>query len=209
MRQHRGLTESTLAVYQGILVGLLETLDDDPRGYTAEALRAFVLERARPHGISRAKSIVVAVRAFLGFLGATGRCAPGMEHAIPGFASWQLSSIPRCLCPEDVERVIDSCAGHATGLRDRAVILLLARLGLRASEVAGLGFADSDWDNGRIAVLFVSIDSGPLTPVTYGGARTDIAGSFPGFSNCETKQRRVRADVSKRGRRARSISCAE
>ena len=152
MRQHRGLTESTLDVYQGVLVGLLEQLGDDPRGYTAEALRAFVLERARPHGISRAKSIVVAVRAFLRFLGATGRCPLGMEHAIPGFASWQRSSIPRFLVPDDVERVIGSCADDANGVRDRAVILLLARLGLRASEVAGLVFAHIDWDNGRIAV---------------------------------------------------------
>ena len=152
MRQHRGLTESTLDVYDGVLVGLLEKLGDDPRSYTAEALRVFVLERARPHGIWRAKTIVVAVRALLRFLGATGQCPPGREHAIPGFASWQLTSVPRFLVPEDVERVIDSCAGHANGLRDRAVILLLARLGLRASEVAGLVFADIDWSNGRIAM---------------------------------------------------------
>ena len=152
MRQHRGLTESTMDVYDGVLVGLLEKLGDDPRSYTAGALRAFVLERARPHGIWRAKSIVVAVRALLRFLGATGQCSPGMEHAIPGFASWRLSSVPRFLALEDVERVIDSCASHANGLRDRAVILLLARLGLRASEVAGLVFADIDWGNGRIAL---------------------------------------------------------
>lgn len=109
MRQHRGLTEGTLDVYQGILVGLCEKLGGDPGRYTAEALRAFVLERARFHGIWRAKSIVVAIRALLRFLGATGQCPSGMEHAIPGFASWQLSSVPRFLVPEDVERVISSC----------------------------------------------------------------------------------------------------
>jgi site-specific recombinase XerD len=152
MRQHRGLTDSTLDVYQGIVVGLCEKLGDQPGRYTAETLRAFVLDRARPHGIWRAKSIVVAVRALLRFLGATGQSASGMEHAIPGFASWQLSSSPRFLAPEDAERVIRSCAGDANGLRDRAVILLLARLGLRASEVAGLMLTDIDWDNGRIAV---------------------------------------------------------
>jgi integrase/recombinase XerD len=152
MHQHRGLTETTLDVYQGILVRLLEVLGDDPREYTAEALRAFVLERARPHGLSRAKSIVVAVRALLRFLGATGRCPLGMEHAIPGFACWQLSSVPRFLVPEDVERVIESCATHVYGVRDRAVILLLARLGLRAGEVARLRFADIDWKNGRLAL---------------------------------------------------------
>jgi len=152
MRAHRGLTETTLDVYQGILVGLLEVLGDDAGAYSAEALRTFVLDRARPHGIERAKSVVVAVRSFVRFLGVTGHCPPGMEHALPGFASWQLSSVPRFLAAEDVERVIDSCSGHAFELRDRAVLLLLARLALRASEVAQLKFTDIDWCNGGISV---------------------------------------------------------
>src|ERR1700680_3529471 len=118
MRQHRGLTQTTLDVYQGILVGLLKALGDDARAYSAEVIRAFVLDRARPHGIYRAMSVVVAVRAFVRFLGATGRCPAGLEQAIPGFASWQLSSVPRFLVAEDVERVIGSCNDYVFGLRD-------------------------------------------------------------------------------------------
>jgi site-specific recombinase XerD len=152
MQTHRGLTGATLDVYQGILVGLLEGLGDDTRSYSPSALRSFVLERSRPHGIERAKSIVVAVRAFVRFLGVTGRCPVGMEYAIPGFASWQLSSVPRFLTAEDVDRVIDSCVGYSFELRDRAVLLLLARLGLRASEVARLKFTDIDWHNGDIRI---------------------------------------------------------
>jgi site-specific recombinase XerD len=146
------ITETTLDVYQGILVGLLDALGDDTCAYSAHALRAFILDRARPHGIERAKSIVVSVRAFVRFLGATGRCPPDMEHAIPGFASWRLSSVPRFLAAEDVERVVDSCAGYVFELRDGAVLLLLARLALRASEVAQLKFTDIDWRNGGISV---------------------------------------------------------
>jgi len=152
MHQHRGLTASSLDTYQIILVELLTACGDDPRQYTAEILRDFVLERARHHGIARAKTVVVAVRAFLGFLGAMGRCPPGMRHAIPGFAAWQLSTVPRFLVAEDVERVIASCPEDANGLRDKAVLLLLARLGLRAGEVAGLRFADIDWTHGQITV---------------------------------------------------------
>jgi len=111
-----------------------------------------VLDRAHPHGTYRAKSIVVAVRSFIRFLGATGQCSPGLEHALPGFASWQLSSLPRFLAIEDVERVIGSCTGYAFGVRDKAVLLLLARLGLRASEVAQLKFSEIDWHNGTITV---------------------------------------------------------
>ena len=151
-RQHRGLVEASIDAYQGVLAQLLAVLGDDPQTYTVEALRGFVLERARLHRIARAKTVVVAVRAFLRFLGATGRCPPGMAHAIPGFASWQLSSVPRFIAAEDVERVIASCPADGNGPRDRAVILLLARFGLRASEAAALKFADIDWRNGRLAV---------------------------------------------------------
>ncbi len=152
MHIHRGLTETTLDVYQGILVGLLDALGDDARAYSAAALRVFILDRARSHGICRAKSIVVAVRSYVRFLAVTGRCSTDLEHAIPGFASWQLSSVPRFLASEEVERIINSCTGYAFALRDRAVLLLLARLGLRASEVAGLKFVDIDWRNGGITV---------------------------------------------------------
>jgi integrase/recombinase XerD len=152
MRQHRGLTEATLDVYQPIIVEFLAVRGSDPDCYTAEVLRGFVLERARRHGICRAKTVVVAVRAFLRFLGATGQCPPGIQYAIPGFASWQSSSVPRFLVAEDVERVIASCAADANGLRDKAVLLLLARLGLRAGEVAQLRFADIDWVQGQITV---------------------------------------------------------
>jgi integrase/recombinase XerD len=152
MRQHRGLAETTLDVYQWILVRLLDALGDDANSYSAEALRAFVLDRAHLHAVGRAQSIVVAVRSFLRFLVAMGRCRAGLEQAIPGFASWRLSSVPRFLVAEDVERVIGSCTNDVFKLRDRAVRLLLARLGLRASEVAQLKFADLDWRKEGITV---------------------------------------------------------
>jgi integrase/recombinase XerD len=152
MYKHRGLTETTLDIYQRTLKGLCTALGDDAHAYSVEALRAFVLDRARPHGIESAKSITVAVRSFLRFLGATGQCPEGLEQAIPGFACRQLAAVPRFLLPEDVERLICSCPEDPNGLRDKAVLLLLARLGLRASEVAQLKFADIDWRRGVVTV---------------------------------------------------------
>lgn len=151
MSKHRGLADSTLDKYQHTIVGLLETLGDDPQAYTAEALRAFVLQRSQPHGTGHAKNVVGATRAFLRFLVAKGHCPPGREHAIPGITSWRLSSLPRFLGEDDVERVIAACDG-VDRLRDKAVVLLLARLGLRAGEVAALQLQDIDWHNARIAV---------------------------------------------------------
>jgi hypothetical protein len=154
MRQHRGLAERTLDLYQPIIAELLTALGGDTRLYTAEALRGFALERARRDGLSlsRARTVVVAVRAFLRFLGATGQCPSGMQHAIPGFASWQLSTVPRFLAADDIERVIASCSADRNGPRNKAVLLLLARLGLRAGEVAQLRFADIDWVQGLLTV---------------------------------------------------------
>jgi integrase/recombinase XerD len=82
-RDQRGLAESTLRLYEDVLVDLLEELGDDPLMYTARRLRDFVVERARPHGRRRGETIVCAVRAFLRFLVAAGRARAGMPDAIP------------------------------------------------------------------------------------------------------------------------------
>lgn len=152
MRNQRGVADSTLDTYQTTLVDLMAALGDDPGRYSAHAVRGFVLERARPHGRARARSTAVATRAFLRFLVAIGQCPVGRDDAVPSFTAWPLSSIPRFLGEDDVGRVIAACEG-VDRLRDRAIMLLLARLGLRASEVAYLEFAHVDWENGRIAVV--------------------------------------------------------
>ena len=76
-----------------------------------------------------------------------------MDEAIPTIAAWRLSTLPRYLPTEAIERVISACdTATPLGVRDHAVILLLARLGLRASEVAGLRFVDLDWQNATLDV---------------------------------------------------------
>ena len=140
-------------MYQDMALDFIKALGDQPQLYTAKSIRNFVMERAKPHGIWRAKGITTSVRAFLRFLGGTGKCETALIYAVPTFASHQLQSVPRYIEPSDVKRVIDACVSNdANGLRDRAVILLLARLGLRASDVAHLTFKDIDWKNGKIAL---------------------------------------------------------
>ena len=151
MREQRGVANSTLDTYQSTLIDMLKALGDDPAGYTAAAVRDFVLERASPHGRGRAQCIAVATRAFLRYLVAQGLLPPGRDHAVPSFASWQLATTPRFLSDLDLARVLAACDG-ADRLRDRAVILLLARLGLRASEVAHLRFDQIDWADARLTI---------------------------------------------------------
>jgi len=90
---------------------------------------------------------------FLRFLIARGDCAAGLDHAIPTVAQWRLSSIPKYLSADDVERLIDSCDQTlALGARDRAILLLIARLGLRASDVSKLKVSDLEWRGGSLIV---------------------------------------------------------
>jgi integrase/recombinase XerD len=151
MQTHRGTTQATLNGYRLPLTALLDQLGDQPECFEAQALRAFVLEQAGQGGIGRAKTIVTAVRMFLRFCIAIGRCRPGLDHALPTIAQWRLASLPKYLPAETVERVLATCDfTTAIGGRDRAVLLLLARLGLRAGDVAALQWRDIDWHAGTL-----------------------------------------------------------
>jgi integrase/recombinase XerD len=153
MRTHRGTTEATLTGYRQTILALLHSLGEQPEYFEAKALRAFVLTRAGRGGIGRAKTVVTAVRMFLRFLIALGRCTPGLDHALPTLAQWRLASLPKYLPAEAVERVLAACdLATPSGVRDRAVLLLLARLGLRAGDVAALQWRDIDWQDGTLCV---------------------------------------------------------
>ncbi len=153
MHAQRGVTERTLNDYRSALRQLLLALGDRPERYTAKQLRGFVLERTRGEKTSQAKTTVTVLRMFLRFLITQGRCAAELLVAIPTIAGWRRSSLPSYLCAEQVERVIDTCdCTTAIGARDRAVLLLLARLGLRAGDVAALQLNDIDWEQGLFHV---------------------------------------------------------
>jgi site-specific recombinase XerD len=153
MRQHRGTTERTLYNYRRVIEALLKDAGDDVSRIDAKLLRDFVLRRASAGFRRRPRADVTALRMFIRFLASTGQCPAALEGAVPNVASWRLAPLPRYLPHEDVERVIASCdLSRAIGLRDRAVILLLARLGLRAGDVRALDFADIDWREGSVRV---------------------------------------------------------
>jgi site-specific recombinase XerD len=148
-REQHGLEETTLGTYLRAIRPFVEALGDDVSAYDATAIRGYMLGRAGSVSVARLKGIAVATRAFLRFLIAKGLCPPGLDHAMPNAAGWRLASTPRFLPEADISRLIAACDGERR-LRDRAVILLLVRLGLRASEVARLSFDDIDWRQGKI-----------------------------------------------------------
>jgi integrase/recombinase XerD len=93
MRQQRGTCDATLYNYGLDLRDLLKDLGEDPARFPAQALRNFVLERTQRCGWAAAKRCITAVRAFLRFLIADGRCAAGLDASIPAFAHWRLSAL--------------------------------------------------------------------------------------------------------------------
>jgi len=153
MKTHRGTMDSTLKNYRLTIIDLLNNLGDQPEKYTVETLRTFVINRANRHGSGQAKNVVTSVRMFLRFLTAIGCCTPGMDHGIPSFARWRLSSLPKYLPTESIEQIIASCdLSKPLGIRDRSILLLLSRLGLRSGDVASLKLSSIDWQSGSIKV---------------------------------------------------------
>jgi site-specific recombinase XerD len=153
MRRQRGTCESTLDNYGIHIRALLKQVGEDPAAFDARSLRAFVMEGHASCGWAAAKKRTTALRMFLRFLIADGHCAIGLDGAIPVLAHWRLTSLPRYLPSDDVERVIRSCdPASEGGTRDRAILLLLARLGLRAGDIVQLRLGDLDWKGAWIHV---------------------------------------------------------
>jgi site-specific recombinase XerD len=122
-------------------------------GLGAAGVTAFMVDYSRGRNTWSAKAMVTSLRAFLRFAHATGRTAVPLAGAVPAVASWRLSALPRGLKVAEIERLLSGCDREtATGLRDHAVLSLLARLGLRGAEAAGLRLDDIDWRAGEITV---------------------------------------------------------
>lgn len=152
--EQRGVRIRTLGLYAPIVGRLIAALGDDPRRFDATGVRRFILDEAARGKPGMTKRAISAVRIFLRCLAAHGRCPPDLWHSVPAVASWRLSALPRYLPAAHVERVIATCDPTTiVGARDRAMLLLLARLGLRASDVVGLRLGDIDWSRGRIRVV--------------------------------------------------------
>jgi integrase/recombinase XerD len=122
-------------------------------GLDAGKVTAFMVEHSRDRNSWSAKAMVTSLRAFLRFAHATGRIAAPLVGAVPAVASWRLAVLPQGLSAVETGRLLEGCRREtAAGLRDYAVLSLLARLGLRGAEAAGLQLGDIDWRVGEIAV---------------------------------------------------------
>ncbi len=153
LQAHRGASESTVRLYARDATELVKELGDDVSTWTVRALRDFVTGRAARCGAGTTQKRITSLRSFLRFLNAAGHSPTDLSDAVPAVASWRLARLPRYLSEDEVARLIATCDGTAAGLvRDRAILLLLARLGLRAGDVAQLRLGDIDWRGGTLLV---------------------------------------------------------
>ena len=116
-------------------------------------LHEFILCEIQRVSRSHGKMIVTALRSFLRFLLQRGAIQTDLASTLPGVACWRLSHLPKSLPPDQVERLL-ACCNRSTpaGERDYAILLLLARLGLRGGEVLAMTLDDLDWERGEIVV---------------------------------------------------------
>ena len=172
--EERALSERTAFTW-GPIVGkfLSDTFGVrpiDPRGLRPCDVTEFVQRRVHEHGPSRAAILASAIRSFLRYLHFKGLVDRDLSVAVPGVARWSCSNLPKYLAATQVRQILQHCdRGTPTGRRDYAILLLLARLGLRASEVAELNLEDIDWQTaaitihgkgGRLAQLPLPADAG-------------------------------------------------
>ena len=123
------------------------------KALTASDITMFVTTRCPQQGRGAAKMTVKSLRSLLRFLHVDGVLARSLVNAVPSVASWQMAGLPRTLEASEVSALLSSCDQRTTsGRRDFAILTLLARLGLRADEVARLGLDDIDWLSGEIVV---------------------------------------------------------
>lgn len=125
----------------------------DLAGLTAAEVTAFVVAACPGKPKGTAKLTVTALRSLLGFLHVEGMISEPLAQAVPAVASWRLAGLPRALEPGQVAALLASCSRRTpAGRRDLAMLTLLARLGLRAGEVAALSLDDIDWRAAEITV---------------------------------------------------------
>jgi site-specific recombinase XerD len=162
LTQERGLAQATLDNYLPVARTFLAELfgsgpillnELDPKN-----ISRFILHHSNRVSLVRTQVMVAALRSFFRFLYQRGKTTMDLAASVPAVANWRLADLPKFLEPEHVERLIDGCNQDTpTGLRDYAILLLLARLGLRAGEIVHMELDDIDWENGDLMVRGKSV----------------------------------------------------
>ena len=158
LKKERGLAPVTAARYGSYLRRFIVERFGEARICVRELvpndISDFVLRHARSGSPGVAKLMVTALRSIFRFFFQHGETASDLTGAVPTVPAWRLAELPKYLPPEEVERLVHARDRRhpAVACRDHAILLLLARLGLRAGEVIALELDDIDWRAGVLTV---------------------------------------------------------
>lgn len=157
LREVRGLAEATIVNYVPFVREFLkDRFGDGPLTLSqlcASDVARFVQQQASHLHRKRAKLLTTALRSFFRYARYLGTTKLDLAAAVPAVVDWSMSSIPRAIAAEQVYRLLASIDRRtAMGRRDYAILLLLARLGLRSGEVASLELDNIDWNAGQLSV---------------------------------------------------------
>jgi site-specific recombinase XerD len=155
LRDRQGLSRYSIAVYSPLAASFVvaQRLPENAKSFEALAVRRYLLDNCRNRSDSCVRLLAAALRSFLRFCFLDGMTSIDHSTAVIPVRRRQFSAIPPLLTAEEIERVI-TAADQSTkrGRRDFAILLLLARLGLRASEIIALELDDIRWEAGEIVV---------------------------------------------------------
>jgi site-specific recombinase XerD len=157
LRSERGLVTATVLNYLPYIRRfLVERFREGPFLFgqvSPSDISNFVLRHGPSMSVGRAQLMNTAFRSFFRYRFQKGELQANLAAAVPTVADWRLSTVPKYLAPVEVKRLLEACNRRtASGRRDYAILLLLARLGLRAGEVVALQLDDIKWRAGEILV---------------------------------------------------------
>ncbi len=157
MRRERGAAEGTVEGYIAVVRDFLDRRfgsgDVDLAALTASDIAAYLVQRAPALSVKRVAYLASALRSFLRLLFVQGETATDLSTAPLTSQARHRATVPRYLTSAEVERLLGTCdPSTSAGRRNRAILVLLVRLGLRAGEVAALELDDFRWRSGEIVV---------------------------------------------------------
>jgi site-specific recombinase XerD len=157
LREDRVLAKATIINYVPFIREFLKDRFGAGRA-TLSCLRArdvlrFVQRQVPRLHLRRAKLMTTALRSFFQYSLCRGKAIVNLAAAVPIVANWSMPSIPRAIAPDQVRQLLASIDRRTPmGRRDYAILLILARLGLRSGEVVSLELDDIDWEEGKLTV---------------------------------------------------------
>jgi site-specific recombinase XerD len=207
LAKQRSLAQTTITRYRRVIREFLgERFGSGPiraGELSAANVRQFVLRRGEASGSGSARQVASALRSFLRGLRLGGEIDIDLAAAVPALAT-RPAKLPESLEPEQTRQLLASCdLDSVEGLRDYAILLLLARLGLRAAEVVAMRLSDLDWGSGELTVRGKGMRCDRL-PILQDVGEALVAYLCQGRPTCSSPQVFLRLQAPYRGLQATS-----